>query len=107
MIIGKLERRIIKRVMKCKEPAKQIVSLLEDTRVRWDDDNMYCREYGFVDPEDASDKEIDEWLHDTFERHVHWPAQWDCSGQLFTISIRWHRNPNGYVSFIHSMGVDV
>lgn len=111
MLSKKVKRRIAKVVCESyrhrNETIPYSVSLLDERRTHWDEDGQGCKEYGFLEADDATDEEIHCWLHDNLARRVNWPAQWDCSGQLFTISIDWHRNPCGYISFVHTMGVDV
>ena len=57
-------------------------------------------------PENCTDEEIQEYFNDKYQ-YINWPAQWDCSGQLFTVGIDWKRNPNGMVSYTHTMALDV
>lgn len=75
-----------------------------------DDDGEGWKLYGFVDfdPEDvalASDGEIDEWFRDNMEIRIY--SDYDCTGRSFTRWIDWHRNPDGSISYVHSVGIDV
>lgn len=66
----------------------------------------YWKEYGLCEfPDDYTDKEIQEYLYEELWMSIHSP--YDCTGKAFTICIDWHRNPNGMVSVIHHIGLDV
>lgn len=104
-VIDKKTKKLLKKLMKQK-PSKPIVSLMYEPRVRYSEDGESVTEYGWVDPEDYTDEEIQEYFDEQW-KHVNWPAQWDCSGQLFTVCIDWHRNPNGMISYVHHMALDV
>ena len=85
-------------------------SLMEETRIRcWDKWGEYFTEYGFL-PEtyhfdEAEGEELDRALDEQFRCRCYYP--FDCTGQRFTISIHGHRNPNGRISVIHKMGIDI
>jgi hypothetical protein len=58
--------------------------------------------YGFLgDVTDEEASEITESM--SFGTGV----SYDCSGRLFTFLIYWHRNPDGNVSYIHHMRLDI
>lgn len=105
VVIDKKTKKILKRLMKQK-PNKPIVSLMDAPRVHYSEDGESVTEYGWVNPENCTDEEIQEYFNDKY-RYINWPAQWDCSGQLFTVGIDWKRNPNGMVSYTHTMALDV
>lgn len=104
-VIDKKTKKLLKRLMK-QQPITPIVSLMDAPRVHYSEDGESVTEYGWVDPEDCTDEEIQEYFDDQ-RRYVNWPAQWDCSGQLFTVCIEWMRNSNGMVSYRHHMALDV
>ena len=79
-------------------------------------------EYGYVYPADVvydydpevgewetylslTDAELDEWFRDNMETHPSY--EWDCTGQPCTVSIDWHRNPCGLISFQHHLALDI
>lgn len=105
VVIDKKTKKLLKKLMK-QTPSKPIVSLMDEPRVHYSENGESVTEYGWVDPENCTDEEIQEYFDDQ-RRYVHWPAQWDCSGQLFTVCIDWKRNPNGMVSYVHRMALDV
>lgn len=103
--LDKKTKKLLGHLMKQK-PSKPIVSLMDEPRVHYSEDGESVTEYGWVDPENCTDEDIQEYFDDQ-RRYVNWPAQWDCSGQLFTVCIDWKRNPNGMVSYRHRMARDV
>lgn len=83
---------------------------LEWRRFRADEDGEGWTLYGFVDfdPEDvalASDGEIDEWFEENMAIRIY--SDYDCTGRPFTHWLDWHRNPDGSISYVHSVGIDV
>jgi len=104
-VIDKKAKKLLKYLMR-QQPAAPIVSLMDKPRVKYSDDGESVTEYGWVDPDGCNDEEIQEYFDDQ-HKYVSWPAQWDCSGQLFTVCINWMRNSNGMVSYIHHMALDV
>ena len=59
-------------------------------------------EFGFLG--DVTDEEASEIIESmSFGTGV----SYDCSGRLFTFLIDWHRNPDGNVSYIHQMEIDI
>lgn len=104
-VIDKKTKKLLKKLTKQK-PSASIVSLLDEPRRLFSEDGEGVTEYGWCDPENCTDEEIQEYFDEQW-KHVHWPAQWDCSGQLFTVGINWHRNPNGMISYVHHMALDV
>ena len=97
------ERKTLSRIFN-QNQALQATPLCDEPR------RMYgledCIEYGFIQGlANASDKFIDAWFDENVAIHMT-HMEWDCTGQSFTRSIRWHRNPNGDVSFVHRIGYD-
>lgn len=73
-----------------------------ETRYLWDSDGYGVTEYGIL--WDMTDEEIEDWRAD------HWrygSVIYDCTGELCTRHMHFHRNPEGVVSYIHYMVVDV
>jgi hypothetical protein len=105
VVIDKKTKKLLKHLMKQK-PSKPIVSLMDEPRRMYTANGESITEYGWCDPEGCTDEEIQKYFD---EQHlkVNWPAQWDCSGQMLTVSINWKRNPNGMVSYVHCMALDV
>lgn len=97
-------RKLVKTLVGLKPPRER-VSLLEETRLHYDDEEHFT-EYGFL-PErmnawddDMIQEEIDDLREDIC-------SPYDCTGQRFTICITWHRNPCGRISVVHTFGIDV
>lgn len=102
----KVRRRILKKVYNQK-PAAPIPSLMEEMHVRYDEDGEGWREYGFFEDEpEMTDLELDKYIWDCLAREYQY-RDYDCTGQAFTSWISWHRNPNGYVSIVHRICLDV
>ena len=100
----KVMGRIVKRAMRL-NPCKPVESLRYADRCVYLDFDT-CKLYGFIElPEDMSDGEIDDWFEWNMRRRINSP--YDCTGQWFTEYIDWHRNPDGVISFVHTMGLDV
>lgn len=86
-------------------------------RTRFDSDGESWRHYGFVLGEefadyydadttfDLTDADINEFFDDSMWESI--SEGWDCTGKPFTNSIHWHRNPDGSISFVHYMSIDV
>lgn len=68
------------------------------------DDNENWYYIGIMDPENDTDAEIQEYFDDMVVE-IH--SDYDCTGRSFTRYISWHRNPNGMVSYVHAMTIDV
>lgn len=100
----KVFKRILRNVYK-QRPLPEQKPLFHAERVQADGDEGVV-EYGFITlhGEKWTDDEINEELR-TMERHNLTP--YDCSGQLCTTSIRFHRNPCGAVSFVHYLTLDI
>lgn len=86
------------------------VSLMEKPRKMADPSNDEgWLEYGIyeLDEEQSgmSDDELDREIWDTFKIPFRYEA-WDCTGKPFTSGIHWHRNPCGFISVIHHIGID-
>lgn len=80
-------------------------SLEQRERRRYDSDGESWRDYGFIRFEDDA---TDEEIADFFRRmEVHISSPWDCTGRVFTNWIDWHKNPNGSVSYVHRMSLDL
>lgn len=69
---------------------------------RGDQESWY--HIGIMDPESDTDAEIQEYF-DGMVVEIH--SAYDCTGRPFTRYIHWHRNPNGMVSYVHAMTLDV
>lgn len=70
-----------------------------------DDYDADAYEYGFLSKRtDLTDEEIQEMVDDMWIRIC---SMYDCTGKRFTRYIHTHRNPNGLVTFVHAMGLDV
>lgn len=100
------EKRILKRFAKLK-PARPILPLEQTPRVGDYYRNLDAfTEYGFL-PEKynaCTDEEIEELMEDAREEIR---SPYDCTGLRFTMWIKWHRNPNGRISYVHRFGIDV
>lgn len=69
------------------------------------DSNVY--RYGFIDFEEwMTDDDIDIWFDEYMRIRIPSHMGWDCTGQPFTNWISWHRNPNGWISFVHCVAYD-
>lgn len=100
---------------------KLVHSLCEGTRwqrFRADEDGEGWRLYGFVMGEefsdwydlaettdDLTDEDIDEWFEGHMAIRIH--SDYDCTGRAYTQWIDWHRNPDGSISYVHQVGLDV
>lgn len=103
--MDKTVKRILKKLNKQK-PAAPMLSLMDDLHVHYDDNYESWYEYGFYDPEDYSDDELDDLLRQELGREYIW-TPYDCTGQAFTSWIHWHRCPNGMISVVHRVCLDV
>lgn len=77
------------------------------SRRRYDEDGEGWRDYGII-PSDLvheAEGDIDGWLWSLFGVEINSP--YDCTGRPFTMMIDWHLNPDGSVSFVHWMSLDV
>lgn len=100
------ERRILKRVYK-KKPAMPVESLMKKPRFACKEDDWESGyEYGFFSERVSkyTDEEIEALIDDMWESTG---VSWSPSGRMFTVSIEWHRNPCGLVSYVHCRGIDV
>lgn len=89
---------------------KLVCSLGVRPRSRTEENGEDWVEYGFtqIDPEDAAlatDAEIDEWFEECMAVRIH--SDHDCTGRAFTRFIDWHRNPDGRISYVHHMALDI
>ena len=110
MKFTKQQKRILSRIMnKGQASPKQLleVPLSDDSRWLYDKNSEGVTEFGFVEVDDETDEEIDEWFRENVWRRIPSHMFWDCTGCLFTWSLSWHRNPNGLVSFVNRMSYDV
>lgn len=102
-----LTRLCLKRSKK-KKPAKPLLSIQDETRTiapREADYDYGCWQVSIFEAEGLSDDEIQEYV-DGMRIEPAFPA-WDCSGLAFTSYISWHRNPCGWISVVHRIGVDL
>lgn len=104
-------KRAIRDTYKLRHPVRtprygnSIESLMESEHIVADPDAPeYWSVFGFVDPEDATDEEIQDYFDDM---RVVINSPYDCTGRAFTSSLTWHRNPSGLVSYVHRMAVDI
>ena len=106
MITDKHEKKLLKKLFKQK-PTKPIAPLYKEPRCRGEYE--YCEEYGFLPFENMSDwldEDVEEYIEEYVEvKYMYMP--WDCTGQIFTRYVSWHRNPNGMISFVNHMAMDV
>lgn len=105
VVIDERAKKLLKKLMNQK-PCATIVSLMDEPRRMYAANGESIAEYGWCDPEGCTDEEIQKYF-DEQRLKVNWPTQLDCSGQMFTVSIDWKRNPNGMVSYVHRMALDV
>ena len=106
-------KRFLRRAYRQGNKPAEHPSLMDCDRYRYDEDaGEYGTEYGFL-PEkyygstiaDWSDESIQEWINENMWCRINSP--YDCTGQMFTRWIKWHRNPCGRISFVHGFGIDV
>ena len=86
-------------------------------RFRPDEDGEGWKLYGFVLGEEFADRYdvettfelTDDEIWEFFDRFVAFGTGrgWDCSGRPFTQYIHWHRNPDGAISYVHKVALDV
>lgn len=62
------------------------------------------KDYGFFVGTGWTDDEIREEI-EAMTIRVNSP--YDCTGRPFTITINWHRNPSGLISYVHWIGYDI
>ena len=109
MTLEKWEKKIVKRLYRQMPGAGNdpiAVSLAEQIRTLVDGEDVV--EFGFIEFEDwETDSEIEAWFDEHVRRRIPSYMYWDCTGCLFTWDISWKRNPNGLVSFVHRMSLDV
>lgn len=86
-------------------------------RFHADGDGESWSYYGFVMGEEFSDwydaettaeltdSDIAEWFEDHMAVRIY--SDYDCTGRAFTQGIDWHRNPDGSISYVHHMALDV
>lgn len=104
--MDRMVKKMLKQLAK-QRPASPILSLQDDLHVLYDKDNQGWKEYGFYElEEDYTDKEIDELLWEEIGREYTW-TPYDCTGQAFTCWIHWHRCPNGMISVVHRVCLDI
>ena len=108
MAYTKQQKKVMSRIMgkgQADPEALLEIPLTDGTRRMYGEDSI--TEYGFlIEVGDETDEEIDEFFKEHVWRSIPSHMHWDCTGCLFTWSIRWHRNPSGLVSFVHRMGID-
>lgn len=89
--------------------ARELKPLTQEERYGGGDtDGSTFYEYGFL-PQNTSawsDDEIREYI----DEHIGIPSicsPYDCTGRRITLSIHWHRNPCGLISYVHWIGIDL
>lgn len=97
--------RYINRKVYRKKQAAPVKSLQDDWHRIYDEDGEGWKEFGFFEADGMTDAEIQEYV-DGMRIDPNFPA-WDCSGLAFTAWIDWHRNPNGWISVVHRVSIDV
>lgn len=97
-----ISRYLVKKSKKFR-PFTDIPSLQDDWHRIYNEQGDSWQEFGFFEPGDMTDEEIDEWVEGMRE-YVHSP--YDCSGEVFTLWLHWYRNPCGWISVIHGKGID-
>jgi hypothetical protein len=94
--------------------SRRACPLMASGRVHYaDDDYEAYTEYGFLvnykgEPLNGieyTDEDIREFIRDNMVLRIHSP--YDCSGEMFTMWVDWHRNPSGLISYRHRVGLDV
>ena len=107
MVLDKKTKKILSKVFR-QRPKREVTSLMDDERVGYcPEDYESVRLYGFL-PEafnSFTDDEVRAWLDDEMRVTINSP--YDCTGKWFTCWITFHRNPNGRISYIHRMSLDV
>ena len=79
--------------------------LSQRERRRYDQGGESWRDYGFVR---LGNGLTDDEIADLFRSmEVRIDSPYDCTGKAFTNRIDWHRNPNGSVSYVHRMSIDI
>lgn len=72
-------------------------SLVQEWRTIYIGDNDSGAEYTLIETDgDETDEEITEWVE----------SPWDCTGEKFTTSLEWHRNPCGLISIVNHFNYD-
>ena len=97
--------RYINRKVYRKKQAVPVKSLQDDWHRIYDEDGEGWKEFGFFEADGMTDEEIQEYVDD-MRIDPNFPA-WDCSGLAVTAWIDWHRNPNGWISVVHRVSIDV
>lgn len=87
-------------------PRSRVKTYYEDGTRKYNYEGIV--EFGFLPTAvwTCSDREIATYCDEYIARKVSYPC-YDCSGQLFTSYISFHRNPNASVSFVNHMYLDV
>ena len=110
MTFSKQVKRLISKAYLSSERARRaksdplLYSMSE--RPRWRSNDKYGEglcEYGIKHMEDWSDEAVQGYF-DSCRVEIH--SDYDCTGELFTAWIHWHRNPDGSVSYVHQLLVD-
>ena len=63
-----------------------------------------CNPDDEFDLDGYTDEQINEYVRG-MRRYIRNSA-YDCTGDAFTQYITWHRNASGYISIVHSIGID-
>lgn len=105
MTFTKQQKRVLSRAL-AQQQVEPVVSLWDEPRTVYDGETRI--DFGFVEGfSHDDDDEVEEWFDENVRLHVCGNMHWDCSGQAFTHSLHWHRNPGGdVVSFVHRIGYD-
>lgn len=107
MILNKHTKKFLRDVYN-KRPKEKTLSLMECPRIGgYSEDGENFSIYGFL-PDRFSqytDSEVREYLDENMREEIYSP--YDCTGKRFTEWISFHRNPNGRISYVHRMGIDV
>ena len=80
-----------------------ILPELEDWRTFYDFDGELMYEHRFFDWRNLTEQEKDDKIE---ELRLVVTGPYDCSGDMFTVWISRHDNPNGLTSVVHAMARD-
>ena len=102
---NEMYKRYFMKGFKKQTPKKPVKSMQEDWHYVTTDKKYgeTWAEIGFFEAEGMTDEEIQEYVD---EMKMYVTSPYDCSGQVFTWLISWHRNPCGWISVVHRKAID-